>query len=72
MPPLSNAWSTAWQSAPAAEAEYYVVQLGGAVSDIDEHATPYRGRSACGSQYGRLPSVTYTVDFDPFKTPGTD
>ncbi len=33
-------------SAPAAEAEFYVVQLGGAVSDIDEDATPYSGRSA--------------------------
>jgi FAD/FMN-containing dehydrogenase len=32
--------------APAAEAEFYVLQLGGAVGDIDEDATPYSGRSA--------------------------
>lgn len=33
-------------NAPAEEAEFYVLQLGGAVSDIDEDATPYSGRSA--------------------------
>ena len=32
--------------APAAEAEFFVLRLGGAVSDIDEEATPYSGRKA--------------------------
>ncbi len=33
-------------SAPTEDAEIYVLQLGGAVSDIDEDATPYNGRAA--------------------------
>lgn len=32
--------------APTAEAEVYCLQLGGAVCDIDEDATPYAGRAA--------------------------
>lgn len=32
--------------APSEEAEVYVIQLGGAVSDIDEDATAYNGRAA--------------------------
>lgn len=32
--------------APTLETEYYVLQLGGAVSDVDEDATAYSGRSA--------------------------
>jgi len=32
--------------APSSETEYYVLQLGGAVSDIDEDATAYSGRNA--------------------------
>lgn len=32
--------------APTAETEYYVLQLGGAVSDVDEDATAYSGRNA--------------------------
>jgi len=32
--------------APTSETEYYVLQLGGAVSDVDEDATAYSGRSA--------------------------
>ena len=32
--------------APSSTAEYYVVQLGGAVTDIDDDATPYTGREA--------------------------
>jgi hypothetical protein len=31
---------------PAAEAEVYCLQLGGAVCDVDEAATPYAGRAA--------------------------
>ncbi len=33
-------------SAPTEDAEIYVLQLGGAVSDVDEDATPYNGRAA--------------------------
>ena len=33
-------------SAPTPDAEFYVLQLGGAVSDIDDDATPYTGRAA--------------------------
>jgi len=33
-------------AAPVADAEIYVLQLGGAVFDVDEAATPYAGRSA--------------------------
>jgi FAD/FMN-containing dehydrogenase len=33
-------------SAPTPEAEVYVLQLGGAILDVDEHATPYTGRAA--------------------------
>ena len=33
-------------AAPSAEAEIYVIQLGGAVSDTDEDATAYNGRAA--------------------------
>ncbi len=32
--------------APTAEAEVYLLQLGGAVADIDDDATPYTGRAA--------------------------
>jgi hypothetical protein len=32
--------------APSPAAEYYVIQLGGAVADIDDDATPYTGRAA--------------------------
>lgn len=32
--------------APTADGEVYVLQLGGAVSDIDDDATPYTGRAA--------------------------
>ncbi len=32
--------------APSPAAEYYVIQLGGAVADFDDDATPYTGRSA--------------------------
>lgn len=34
------------ESAPTADAEFYVLQLGGAVCDIADDATPYTGRSA--------------------------
>jgi FAD/FMN-containing dehydrogenase len=33
-------------SAPTPDAEIYVLQLGGAISDIDDDATPYTGRDA--------------------------
>jgi hypothetical protein len=33
-------------AAPTAEAEVYCLQLGGAVGDVDEAATPYAGRAA--------------------------
>ncbi len=33
-------------SAPSPDAEYYVLQLGGAVADIDDDATAYTGRAA--------------------------
>lgn len=33
-------------SAPTADAEFYVIQLGGAVRDIEDEATPYTGRAA--------------------------
>jgi len=33
-------------SAPTAEAEVYLLQLGGAVADVDDDATPYNGRAA--------------------------
>jgi FAD/FMN-containing dehydrogenase len=33
-------------NAPSEDAEFYVVQLGGAVADIDDEATPYTGRAA--------------------------
>ena len=33
-------------SAPSSYAEFYVLQLGGAVADIDDNATPYTGRTA--------------------------
>lgn len=33
-------------SAPTPDAEFYVLQLGGAISDIDDDATPYTGRAA--------------------------
>jgi FAD/FMN-containing dehydrogenase len=32
--------------APAPDAEFYVLQLGGAVGDVDDDATPYTGRAA--------------------------
>ncbi|MGB9143447.1 MAG: BBE domain-containing protein, partial [Aestuariivirga sp.] len=31
---------------PAAESDIYVLQIGGAITDIDENATPYSGRAA--------------------------
>ncbi len=34
------------ETAPSAAAEYYILQLGGAVADLDEDATPYSGRKA--------------------------
>jgi len=34
------------RSAPTDDAEIYMIQLGGAVSDVDEAATAYSGRSA--------------------------
>ena len=33
-------------TAPSSEAEFYVLQLGGAVTDVDEATTPYSGRAA--------------------------
>ena len=33
-------------TAPSSYAEFYVLQLGGAVADIDDNATPYTGRTA--------------------------
>ena len=33
-------------SAPATGTDIYILQLGGAVTDIEEHATPYSGRAA--------------------------
>jgi hypothetical protein len=33
-------------SSPTTDAEFYVIQLGGAVTDIDDDATPYTGRKA--------------------------
>jgi len=33
-------------TAPSPEAEFYVLQLGGAVADFDDTATPYAGRAA--------------------------
>jgi hypothetical protein len=33
-------------AAPSEEAEVYMLQLGGAICDIDESATPYTGRAA--------------------------
>jgi FAD/FMN-containing dehydrogenase len=33
-------------SAPTPDAEFYVLQLGGAVSDLDDDAAPYTGRAA--------------------------
>ena len=32
--------------APSSTSEYYIVHLGGAVTDIDDDATPYTGRAA--------------------------
>ncbi|MFN0194582.1 MAG: FAD-binding oxidoreductase [Aestuariivirga sp.] len=37
---------TAIQSAPTPDSEIYVLQLGGAVSDVEDEATAYTGRSA--------------------------
>lgn len=33
-------------TAPATGTDIYILQLGGAITDIDEHATPYSGRAA--------------------------
>jgi FAD/FMN-containing dehydrogenase len=33
-------------SSPTTHAEFYVIQLGGAVTDVDDDATPYTGRAA--------------------------
>ena len=48
--------------APTADAEVYVLQLGGAVGDRDENATPYTGRAAdsigSSSPPGTIPPTT--------------
>ena len=33
-------------SAPTADSDIYVLQLGGAINDVEEAATPYSGRAA--------------------------
>jgi FAD/FMN-containing dehydrogenase len=48
-------------SSPTADSDIYVLQLGGAVSDVEEAATPYSGRAA---SYYWIASAIWNESFD--------